>query len=192
MKPPPLIIGLSGKSGSGKSTAAAYLAEFHGYQPFAFADALKEIVQTAFNFSAAQMEGYMKEIPDPRFHKSPRWCLQHLGTDVFRAIWPDIWIYHLRRDLLDFLSLNGARPCVVTDVRFRDEAEALEKMKGVLWRIEREDHRQDAGGTGIAGHVSENELDCKQDWDRVILNHGDLMDLHSRIEEALYFYRSAK
>jgi len=178
-KPP--LIGLSGKSGSGKSTAADYLTREYGYHQFAFAGALKQVVQTAFHFTAAQLEGDEKEKADPRFGKSPRWCLQYLGTEVFRTIWPEIWIWNLRRDLLDFLSINGQRPCVVTDVRFRDEAEALKKIGAILVRL---DHPDLAGCPGgILAHASENQLDYWEEWDHYIENTGTKEQLFAVLDE---------
>jgi hypothetical protein len=182
----PLLIGLSGKAGSGKSTVGDYLAGAHGYAQFAFAGALKEMVQKVFLFTDEQMT-FGKEAEDPRWKVSPRFCLQWLGTDVFRDIWPDIWIRHLRQEILDFLSINGERPIVVTDVRFRDEAAALKAMGGVLVRIERESIRSPGGtpgplATGIPGHVSEVDLDGWEDWNYRIGNHGSLADLAVAVE----------
>lgn len=176
----PLLIGLSGKAGSGKSTVGDYLNGAHGYEQFAFAGALKEVVALAFDFDEEQMS-LGKEKPDPRWGVSPRWCLQWLGTEVFRDRWPHIWIRHLRREILDFLALNGQRPIVVTDVRFRDEAEALQRMGAVLVRIARPGG-EDAGGTGIPGHVSEIDLDGWDGWDHVVVNDGSLRDLAAAVE----------
>lgn len=193
MSPKPLLIGLSGKSGSGKSTVGDYLAGAHGYQQFAFADALKDAVGVAFGFTEEQLDGRLKELVDPRWGVSPRWCMQWLGTEVLRAKWPDIWIHHLRREILDFLSINGQCPVVVTDVRFKDEAEALKAMGGLLVRIEREKNQRCAGGTpapldncatGIAGHVSETDLD-EYWWDATIRNNGSLSELGRDIEAIL-------
>jgi dephospho-CoA kinase len=179
----PHLIGLSGKAGSGKSTVGDYLAGAHGYSQFAFAGALKEVVQIVFNFTDDQMV-FGKEVIHPHWGVSPRWCLQWLGTEVFRSKWPDIWIRHLRQEILDFLAINGQRPVVVTDVRFRDEAEALKRMGGLLLRIER------VGGentcfTGIPGHSSESDLDDGEVWDYVIRNDGNLTDLATKIEGVL-------
>jgi hypothetical protein len=189
----PLLIGLSGKAGSGKSTVGDYLCGAHGYEQFAFAGALKEVVALAFGFSEEQLYGRHKETLDPRWGVSPRWCMQWLGTEVLRAKWPEIWIYHLRREILGFLSLNGQRPVVVTDVRFRDEAEALKRMGAVLVRLERPGLRG-AGGyystlrsCAYETHLSETDLDSYRGWDYFIENAGSLQDLAQLIETILAY-----
>lgn len=172
----PLLIGLSGKAGSGKTTLANYLVKQHGYKDFAFADKLKVVVGAAFDLSYDQLHGHSKEIVDPRWGRSPRWLMQFLGTDILRSHWPDIWIRHLRQTILDVLSLFGQKPIVITDVRFIDEAEALRQLGAVLVRLE----RPGAGArAGIPDHISESELDAWKiwDWDFVINNSGTLEDL---------------
>jgi len=176
----PMLIGLSGKAGSGKTDGAArYLVEHYGYRAFAFADHLKELLAMVFDFSAEQLHGPLKEVPDPRLGKSPRWYMQYLGTNVFKRLYPRIWIDHLEADLAAFRAVYPERPAVVTDVRFRDEAEALKKLDGVLIRLER-------AGTGAPGgiprHISETELDTWKGWDYVIDNNGDLNTLHAMLD----------
>lgn len=199
MSDKPLLIGLSGKSGAGKSTVGDYLTGAHGYEQFAFAGALKEVVGLAFGFSEDQLYGRRKEAVDPRWGVSPRWCMQWLGTEVLRAKWPEIWIYHLRQEILDFLSINGQHLVVVTDVRFRDEAAAVKGMGGVLVRIQRSAGGTPApttpaptmpaplaaGATGIPGHISESDLDGWEGWDYVVNNNGSLQELADKIEVML-------
>ena len=96
---------------------------------------------------------------------------------------------------MDFLSLNGQRPVVVTDVRFRDEAEALQRLGAVLVRIIRS-AGEGAGATvptpttspcatGIPGHLSEIDLDGWEGWDYVIDNDGSLQELAAKVEAVL-------
>jgi hypothetical protein len=183
----PLLIGLSGKSGSGKSTVGDYLEGAHGYVQFAFADALKDTVGQAFDFTQEQLYTNRKEVIDPRWGVSPRWCLQWLGTEILRTRFPDIWIKRLHGEMVDYLSQGGRRPIVVTDVRFRDEAEALKALGGVLVRIER---AGSGAANGISGHVSETDLDGWEGWEagrgnHVIDNNGTLVDLANCIEMVL-------
>jgi hypothetical protein len=178
----PLIIGLSGKSGSGKSTAANYLTDHHGYHQFAFADALKDIVELAFGFSDEQLYGALKDKVDPHWLVAPRWCLQWLGTEIFRSRFPDIWIRRLRRDIMNFLSIDGQRPIVVTDVRFKDEAEALKRLGAVLVRIERPCGAPALAPFGTRHHPSETDLDDWEGWwagrgNHVLDNNGTLKNL---------------
>jgi hypothetical protein len=190
----PLLIGLSGKSGSGKSTAANYLTDRHGYHQFAFADALKDIVELAFGFSDEQLYGALKDKVDSHWGVAPRWCLQWLGTEIFRSRFPDIWIRRLRRDIMNFLSINGQRPIVVTDVRFRDEAEALKRLGAVLVRIERTRGAPEPGihplPFGTTYHPSEIDLDGWEGWragrgNHVLRNDGSLKKLYSGLNEVL-------
>jgi hypothetical protein len=174
----PLLIGLSGKAGSGKSTAAEYLEATYDYNRFAFSDTLKAVVGLAFGFSEDQLHGAFKETPDRRFGKSPRWCLQYLGTEILRSVWPEIWIWHLDHSILEFLLNNGLRPIVVTDVRFRNEAEALKRMGAVLVRLE----RAEAGAqNGISEHVSETDLDGWEGFDCLIVNNGTREQLFEKL-----------
>jgi len=177
---PPKLIGLSGKAGSGKTEGAArYLVEEHGYRAFAFADPLKELLALALDFSAEQLHGTLKEVPDPRFGKSPRWCMQYLGTNVFKRLYPRIWIDHLEEDLAAFFAVHPERPAVVTDVRFADEAQALKDLGAVLIRLE----RAGAGAKrGIPRHISEIDLDLWPGWDFLLNNDGSPAVLQAMLD----------
>jgi hypothetical protein len=182
MNQPPTLIGLSGKAGSGKNTIADHLRDQHGYHQFAFATALKDVVGTAFAMTEDHLHGQLKEIVDPRWGISPREAMQWLGTDVLRQRWPDFWIRHLRQDLLDFWGHNGQRPVVVTDVRFKDEAEALRRMKGVIIRVD----RPAPGALQNPLHVSETDLDDFEGFDHVLKNEGSVDDLLALVDTVLF------
>lgn len=142
-KPTTTIIGLLGPAGSGKSTAAKYLAEKYGARRYAFADPLKDIVRLALDFTHEQVYGPQKskEAVDPRYGHSPRWFLQRVGTQGVRAVlgadfW---WQYTLdQRIMRDRPAL-----AVIEDVRFVNEAAGLDRLgarvpglDSSIWRLE--------------------------------------------------------
>lgn len=172
----PHVIGLGGKAGSGKTTAAEYL-ELHGYEVIAFADVLKSVVHKIFDFKSEQLFTELKEQIDPRFNLSPRYCLQKIGM-ACRELWPDVWVNHVRQ----FLQ-NSQEPVVIHDVRMFNEAIMLKNEFGAtLIRIDREG----AGAVnGIPDHISEIELDAWQGWDFVIRNDGHREELYTLIDMVL-------
>jgi hypothetical protein len=172
------IVGLGGKAGSGKNTAAAYLADL-GYQTMAFADPLKEAAGAIFGFGAEQLDGDLKEIVDRRLQKSPRFVLQALG-DACRGLWPEVFVAALRRRLRP-VDL----PVVVTDVRFGNEAQSLAYLGAILIRIDRPGAQ---AVNGIEGHHSETALDGWQGWHATVMNDGDRYSLYKKIGYVLKQY----
>lgn len=63
------IVGVTGKAGSGKDTAAAHLVEQYGFQQIAFADPLKRYAHKVFGFTKDQLWGpsHLRNEEDPRF-----------------------------------------------------------------------------------------------------------------------------
>jgi hypothetical protein len=140
-----LIIGLSGLIGSGKSTVADYLVQKYGFEKMAFADTLKDVCSVLFGWDRALLEGDTVESRewrdrlDPYWSQAlqqpvtPRWALQHIGTDVMRMHFDDyIWIYSLYNKLL---RVSGHT--VITDCRFYNELNAVKLAGGSLWSVHR-------------------------------------------------------
>lgn len=151
----PPIIGLSGYARSGKDTVGAILVH-HGYQRRAFADALKRVAVDIGWDGAKDDAG--------------RRLLQDLGVACRTHLHPDVWVDAAMADL-------PAR-VVFTDVRFPNEAQAIVDAGGEVWRVER-------ARCGPANdHVSETALDGWP-FDRVINNHGTLLDLRREVAGVL-------
>ncbi len=143
-----MIIGISGFIGSGKDTAANYLVGWHGFRRDSFAGALKDAVATVFNWDRELLEGltpesrlwrdqvdswWAKRLNMP--HLTPRWVLQHWGTEVCRGRFhDDIWIAALENRLR---SRSGNT--VITDVRFPNEIKTIRNSGGVVIWIKRGD-----------------------------------------------------
>lgn len=135
----PLVIGLCGPAGAGKSSIAEYLEDVYGAKRYSLAEPLKEIAARALDFTHEQLYGTQeqKEAVDPRYGFSPRWFLQKLGTDGCRAVLgADLWVSTLLRRIRD----EAPKYAVVEDVRFPNEANAIRGLfgtyqEGTVWRL---------------------------------------------------------
>lgn len=182
-----MVIGLSGKMGSGKDAVAALLT-MRGYERFAFADALRREVEEAI------IGGHFDEMLDGRRLLEERRKLisevwSKPTTDRMRGILqqfgmlrreqvPGYWIKTVKR------AAERVDLAVISDVRFKDEAEMVWSMGGEVWRIERPGLAEGEGSK----HISELILfDC----DRVILNDGSMETLALRVREALEYMEVA-
>lgn len=183
---PPVIIGLSGRSGAGKDAVADVLVRRAGFVKLAYATPLKCAVQTIFGFSNEQLWGTQAQRAesDPFWGVTPRRVLQTVGTELFRErfgqLFPEIgnrvWLMVMQHRI----AQHPGSDIVITDVRFENELEPLGKS-GVSWCIRR--HSQDDLLAGIsATHASENQTFR---IDKTIPNDGTLEDLERVTMQAL-------
>jgi len=116
---------------------------------------------------------------------TPRMILQHVGTEGIRRVDPLAWARFTMKTAVTALDRGVERIMVVTDGRFRSELDAVRAAGGIAWRLRRPE--TDDATTGIAGHVSEVEIDGipDGDFDEVITNDGSLDDLLHAVKAAL-------
>lgn len=139
-----MIIGLVGFAGSGKGTVADILCDEFNFSKIAFADPLKDAVSAIFDWPRNLVEGdtipsrVFREKPDSfwseKFERdfTPREALQKLGTEACRNVFDqDIWIYALEK------RIDRERNTVVTDVRFPNEIECINRLDGHVVRVKR-------------------------------------------------------
>lgn len=150
------IVGLMGLKGSGKDTFAARLVLEHGFTRLAFADALKmfaldvDPIVDAAGHSGMRLSEVIDVVGWDRAkneYPEVRRLLQALGVAVREGIADDTWV-----DIVVRAALAIEGPVVVTDVRFRNEVEWIERAKGALVRVVRTDQ------VNTDTHVSETEL----------------------------------
>lgn len=174
------LIGFVGFKQSGKSTAAKYLAQKHGYNVMAFAYSLKEAAKVIFDLTDEQVyDRDAKETVDPRWDKTPRRLLQLLGGEVGRAIDKDVWIKSL------LARMGNTYRVTVEDCRHPNEAEAIQEQGGLVVGIWRGEVVPDPSPDL---HASErNMLDH---WDAMvdvtIDNNGTLKELYERLDEVIF------
>jgi hypothetical protein len=182
------IVALTGYAGAGKDDAAAGLVE-KGWTRVAFADAVRESVaatdpRIAFKSSDDRARndggwplgyspklhelladggwGYAKRFSEVRVH------LQRMGCEAGRSIHGDeCWIRIARRKI-------DAAPghVVITDLRFKNEVDAVRSWGGKVIRIDR------PGVGPVNGHCSEK---LEFEPDAVIENIGTTHDLQQKL-----------
>ena len=147
---PKLIIGLSGKIGTGKTTLADLLCGHLDGVRMSFADALREEVRDCYGVPMELMltqEGKNTVVADGH---TVRDLLQMHG--VFRREGdPDYWT----RKLDDRIDASTASTVIIDDVRFQNEAQLVRAL-GFLIRV---NPFQGWAPGPNAGHVSETALD---------------------------------
>ncbi|WP_030855244.1 hypothetical protein [Streptomyces sp. NRRL S-475] len=171
-------IALIGRARSGKDTVGARLVERFGYTRLAFADPLKEM---ALEINPWIPTGYGVVVRLHRLIADVGWdyakenypevrrILQHTGQSI-RHRTPDYWV----RALLDTAYKVPSGPIVVTDVRYKNEAHALQRHGFRLVRLVRP-------GTEEMTHTSETELE-EIDTPLRIVNSGTLEDLRAHAD----------
>lgn len=185
-----MIIGLSGYARSGKDTVADILVKEAGFIRVAFADKLRQALYAlnpivwrertydGGNHPIGWRTVYLQEIIDQHgwdgvkateYGPEVRRLLQRMGTEVGRNILgEDIWVDAVLR------SIDVTKNYVATDCRFTNEAKAVTRKGGQVWRITR------PGVEPANDHISEIGLDTWP-WDAVILNDGSLDDLREKV-----------
>lgn len=209
-----MILGVTGLIGSGKDTIADYLVTSHGFKRVSFAASLKDAVSSVFGWDREMLEGTTKQsrawreevdewwaerLAMPQL--TPRWVLQHWGTDVLRNHFhTDIWVASVENKLR-----QSKDDIVITDCRFANEVAAIKNAGGITCRVIRGENPvwyqaavdYNKGPNGNAGwalglrklekhnvHASEySSVGLK--YDHYIKNDGTIMDLHEQVNQLL-------
>jgi len=201
-----MILGIIGLINAGKSTVANILVEDYGFIKVSFADSLIDAVASIFGWDRQLLQGdteesrLWREQVDSYWSNvmqhpvTPRWVLQHIGTDVMRDhFYESIWVHSLMRKLTD--SNNNY---VISDVRFLNEIDVIISQKGKIWEVQRpplpdwymlatsfkDDHR---GLTHFMSSYFKEIHSSEWDWnlahrDQIIQNDGSLDDLKNKIK----------
>lgn len=189
-------IGIIGRARVGKDTAGQWLVDNRGYRRVGFADPLKEaalrldpIVGTrtveSWDIVYGEWEdhSYSEDVRLSPLVAEMGWerakdeypevrrILQELGAAI-RAIDPEFW---LRTAMAKVQAANeDGVPCVITDVRYPNEAASLKRAGFHLVHIDRP-------GVPQLNHESEGAL-TPEDADFIIRNMSDLTTFVGKVE----------
>ena len=177
-----LLIGLSGKLGSGKDYIAHNLIIpiieqlRYRYLQCAFADQIKINVMTKYNINYKDV--YVNKTAQSRQ------LLQIEGTDIARSQDVNIWIKYID-NWIKVHEMRGISIYIITDVRFKNEVEFIKEHNGIMIKVfapQRNHNRliQESNGdttiyNKIKQHISECDLDEIPDnkYDVIINNDDD-------------------
>ena len=156
-----MLIGFSGKKGSGKSYFADYLVNNKLFIKLSFASPLKEITKILFNLSDEDVKDPIKkELINPKFNASPRELMQWLGTDIMREEFNkkfnysgSIWIDNVKDKVKILLDNN--KDVVIDDVRFQNEVDMIHSLGGIV--INLRNYLDNTLNNSTSTHSSENQ-----------------------------------
>lgn len=175
----PVLIGLMGRKGAGKDTAAGVLLE-QDFRRVAFADPLKEALLEVDPLIPASN---LREAPPlrlsvivrcygwdaaKRIYPEVRRLLQTYGVAIRDVVDSEAWVRIAEQKIAD-AHADGVS-VVVTDVRFPNEAHLIRRLTGSLVRVDRPTMAADDE------HVSETALDAYSP-DFTVRNDGTVSDL---------------
>lgn len=200
-----MIIAFCGFIGSGKDTAANYLVDNYNFEKDSFAKTLKDLLSVLFDWDRNLLEGSTEESRVWRNqidswwsarlgidNFTPRWAMQHIGTDVFRNHFhTDIWVTTLENRLQ-----KSNKDIVISDVRFKNEMNVVKRLGGKIIKVSRGNNPEwynDALLANIGNKDSLELLNKKQihpsEWSWVnelidfeIHNNGSIDDLYLKIK----------
>lgn len=176
MKPVAIIIGLTGPAGCGKDTVGAYAPDFHKYS---LACPIRNGLKAMFGIPTdTLLDRKQKEVVIPWLGKSPRELMQTLGTEWGRThVSDDIWLKLMLRRW-EMIKVSTAPYLIVTDVRFDNEAVAIIREGGTIWKVTR------PGYTPVRSHTSEAGVSAAHIKGE-IANDGTMDDLRRRTRSVI-------
>jgi hypothetical protein len=179
----PVLIGITGRAGAGKTTAAEYLRARYDFECLAFADALKDCLALLLADRgidhAVLHEPQFKSVPLDAMHDaSARHLMQSLG-DWGRQVAKGFWVQQLahRAGMVGHAAPVHDRICI-TDVRYPNEEEWLLYQGGALLRITRQaasrtdTHSSESWSDSLLAHAS-------------IPNDGSIGGLYTQIDQIM-------
>lgn len=167
----PILIGICGLKGSGKSEVAKRLEATLSAQRVRFSAPLKNMLRS-IGLTNDEIEGRLKEVPcDKLCGQTPRHAMVTLGTEWGREmIGQDIWINAWKRIAVANLAIGSN--VITEDLRFPNEYKALVEAGGIVLRVARPgiqvgDHESERHAASFEAHIefwNDGSLDDLAAW----------------------------
>lgn len=175
----PLVIGLVGRIGSGKTTVSEYLQDNHGAKEHRFSQILMDILDRLY-------------LPHERAY------LQNLGRSLRAELGEDVIVNAFKRDM----EKDTSEILIVDGIRYENEVNLLKEKDGILIFVTassdvRYDRAVKRGEKGEAKITYEQFLESekaetekhigtiKENADYIIDNSGALDELYKKVDEII-------
>lgn len=168
-----MIVGFSGKAGSGKDTIAREISnklieEHFRVSRFAFANTLKiklsialgipdqyffdTFLKNNYSYCSNDMKLYRNDEVKPTENiYTIRELMQKYGTSMREEFGEDFWVKRTFKDISDYCAHDDI--VFITDVRFKNEFKAIKDRNGIVINI------NNPSITSNSKHISETDLD---------------------------------
>ena len=188
-----MLLGLTGKAGSGKDAVAAYLVKEYNYERRAFADILKRSAAALLGIDPAEFEELKNDptalvIVDREESRGTyetiskmnvREFLQRYGTESHREIFGNnFWV----DQLLPKSGFYIGRRIVIPDCRYKTETDRVVSLGGKIVKVSRPTSK--IPNEAYTRHTSEIEQEHLP-VDYVLDNSGSLDDLYFEIDRMM-------
>lgn len=176
-----MLIGIAGKAGAGKDTAAEWFNGTEVYRIFGLSWPMETMLEPLLkrympvwyiNWSNREW----KETIIPGLGVSPRVLKQKLGTEWRNEVSPDKMLWCKLLELDAGISYGGINKVVVPDIRFPHEQDWVHSHGGLIIKV----HRQDLAE--VVSHSSENSLDDSK-VDFHLMNTGTIEDMYNELQQ---------
>ena len=185
-----LLLGLVGVERSGKDTIADHLVRNHGFKKYSLAAPIRDIGKLMFGWTDEQLAGSKKDIIDPKTNIKPRDFLTWFGTEICQfgiynkfpelanTIPPrTIWANMMRNYIMDNITRT---PIVITDIRFKHEADIFQQLGGILIHVSRDEKETPEQ---LAKYDLADLMHSRIDY--VFDNNGDIESCKPRVNDLI-------
>lgn len=195
----PKIIAICGAKRSGKDVLAEHLVKNYNYEKIAFADPLKLVVKSLFNFDDDQVGigidtgTNRKDMIDERWGIAPRAALQFFGTEIMQEkiqeLLPTIKRNFFANTLKNHIeNAEEGKKFVISDLRFIHEYDMLANISNIghkdkmIVRVIRPSKNRIK--VQQEPHVSELEY-TNIPYDIIMINNGSIEEYISRFDKIM-------
>jgi dephospho-CoA kinase len=169
----PRIIGILGRSRSGKDTIANIIKDkYQEYEICRFAQPIKNALKEIYGFTFDQLENDFKESIDQRYGITPREAMQEMTSFYLTKHGPSFFSDKVFSLVSDNLSTN----VIIPDVRYSHDIVQIRKRGGIIIKVIRPE-------VSIK-HTVENHIgDLESDY--TIINDADIIHLENKVYDIL-------